>query len=255
MLTGQTGLGFNPLSTIKHAAQATGHGIATGARATGHVAAKGAKLTVRAALLPYEFGLKLTEAATRLALRPVTSRVRTLTNRRANKIAWDNRKSKTPTPAENAQAKSWTKSQLKKKLPHGPLLAMLAGPLPMPTGLGSMGTNLGIAPAVIAALIPVFIAILNAMLQQFSRSGEAPVAIGPDGQPIMNVDPTMVPDAAADDGPPPGSGGPDTGETPPGAEDAVMAPGGPVKKGNVVLIGGVIVGVVVLAMLMGKKKK
>lgn len=269
MHTSQTGLGFNPFHTITKAAKgvahattsaakATGHGVAVGARATGHGVVKVAKTVEHGAIKAGEFAVAITLAPIRLALRPVTSRVRTLTNRRANKIAWDKRKSKTPTPAEKAQAKAWTKSQLKKKLPHGPLLAMLAGPLPMPTGLGAMSTNLGVAPAVIVALVPVFIEILNALLKSFARSGEAPVQIGPNGQPLMPVDPTVVPDAAADEGPPPGA---DAGAMVPGGDDAAAAaddggggggmPGG--KKGNLIVIGGLVVGFILVASLFKKK--
>ncbi len=250
MLTGQGSLGFNPLHAVRSAARGVEHGAVK--------ASKGAYyLTKQSILIPTKFAVEITKAGTRLALRPVTSRVRTLVNRRANKIAWDKRKSRTPTPAEHAEAKAWTKARLNKQLPHGPLIAMLAGPLPMPSDLGSMGTNLGVAPAVVAALIPVFMALMNNLLSKFSRSGEAPVQIGPHGEIIQAGDPTAVPDAAADQGPPPGGGPdmPDTGETPPGAPDQVMAPGGPVKKGNIMLIGGLIVGAVVLSMVLKPSAK
>ena len=183
MLTGQTGFGWNPLHAVKNLAKKTEHGVVTAGKDVGKGAVFVVKKTV---LLPTQFAVEITKAATRLALRPVTSRIRTLENRRANKIAWDARKSRTPTPSERAQAKSWTKSKLKGQLPHGPLLALLAGaPAVHPAELGQFGmsTNLGIAPAVIAALIPVFIALMNSMLKSFSKSGEAPVAIGPNGMP------------------------------------------------------------------------
>ena len=241
---------------VKKAASGVAHVAVTAGKDVG----KGTKFVVeKTVLLPTEFAVKITEAATRLALRPVTSRIHTLTNRRANKIAWDARKSRTPTPAERAQAKSWTKSQLNKKLPHGPLLALLAGaPAPQPElGAFGMSTNLGIAPAVIAALIPVFMALMNAMLKSFSRSGEAPVAIGPNGQIVLppGVDPTM-PDAAVQaavdagaDGPTGPDGGPG-GDMVPGGHGDGMVPGGPVKKSPVLLFAGVAIAVVAVAMLM-----
>ncbi|HEV3059591.1 MAG TPA: hypothetical protein VGY48_15180 [Vicinamibacterales bacterium] len=261
MHTSQTGLGFNPFHAVARAAKGVEHGVATGARAAGHGVVKVGKIVGKVALAPYEFSLELTKAATRLALRPVTSRVRTLEKRRAAKIAWDKRKSRTPTPAEKAEAKAWTKSQLRKQLPHGPLLAMLAGPLPMPVDMGSMSTNLGIAPAVIAALIPVFIALVNSMLHKFASNGQAPIAIGPNGQIITAGDPTAVPDAAADEGPPPGSdpnevaqdvaaAGGDDGSSDGGG--ATM-PGG--KKGNLIMIGGLVIGVVLVASLFKSKPK
>lgn len=262
MHTGQTGLGFNPFHAVKNIAKKAEHGVAVSARATGHGIEKGAKVVGKVALAPAEFALKISEAATRLALRPVTSRIRTLENRRANKIAWDARKSKTPTPTERAQAKSWTKSQLKKKLPHGPLLALLAGAPPVSTaqlGAFGMSANLGIAPAVIAALIPVFMALMNEMLRSFSKSGEAPVAIGPNGQILLppGMDPTM-PDPAAQaavdagaDGPTPGGDDGSGGEMGPGGGGGDGGGGKP----NMLLIGGGIAAVVVVLMLMKKPAK
>ena len=262
MLTGQTGLGFNPFHAITHAASAAGRGIATGARATGRGVVHVAKTVEHGALSVGNFAKMIALAPVRLALRPVTSRVRTLEKRRAVKIAWDKRKSKVPTPAEKAEAKSWTKSKLRSQLPHGPLLAMLAGPLPMPIEMGAMSTNLGIAPAVIAALVPVFIALLNELLRKFSSNGEAPIAIGPNGQIVTAGDPTAVPDAAADEGPPPGSdteaqaaaaaadaGGGDDASGDGGA--GAMVPGG--KKGNLIMIGGLVVGVILVASLFKSK--
>lgn len=270
------GFSLNPIHAIKKAAsgvahvtasaaKATEHGVVTAGKDVGKGAVKVGKVVGKVALLPAEFALKITEAATRLALRPVTSRIRTLENRRANKIAWDARKSKTPTPAERAQAKSWTKSQLKKKLPHGPLLALLAGAPPVtPAQLGAFGmsTNLGIAPAVIAALIPVFMALMNEMLKSFSKSGEAPVAIGPNGQILLppGMDPTM-PDPAAQAAVDAGADGPTDGDAAAvaagggdgsGDSGGGGGHGGGGSKPNMLLIGGAIAAVVVVAMLMKK---
>jgi hypothetical protein len=254
-----SGLGWNPLHAVRRAAGGVAHGVSKGARGVEHGAVKVGKFAVKAALAPAEFSLYLTKAATRLALRPVTSRIRTLENRRANKIAWDARKSRTPTPAERSQAKAWTKAKLRHELPHGPLLALLAGaPSVSPAELGQFGmsTNLGIAPAVIAALIPVFIALMNSMLRSFSKSGEAPIMIGPDGRPIIppGMDVTM-PDPAAeaavnagDDGP---AGGPDDGSG--GAPGDGMVPGGPVNKNHVLLFGGIVLAIVVVSMATKKK--
>jgi hypothetical protein len=262
MLTGQSGLGWNPLHSIKKAASGVAHVATTAGKDVGKGAVFVVKKTV---LLPTEFAVEITKAATRLALRPVTSRIRTLENRRANKIAWDARKSRTPTPAERAQAKSWTKSKLNHELPHGPLLALLAGaPAPQPElGQFGMSTNLGIAPAVIAALIPVFMALMNSMLSKLSRSGEAPVAIGPNGQIIVppGMDPTM-PDAAAQaavdagaDGPTGPDGGPGgPGDMMPGGGGPGGGGGGAPGKSNLMLFGGLAVAGVLVIMLMSGSK-
>lgn len=293
MITSQSGLGWNPIHAIAKVAKTavkapvsivkavTVTPITATARAASQVAhgnIKAAfKTTVMAPvssvkavasatkdtiLIPTVFAAELTKAATLLALRPVTSRIRTLENRRAAKIAWDKRKSKVVTPADRAEAKSWTKSKLNKELPHGPLLAFLAGSTATNLGAPPMSTELGIAPAVIAALVPVFIAVMNALLTRLSKSGEAPVSIGPNGQPILppGMDPTQ-PDpnaeaaAAAEaaqgapDGPPDAGGAPG-GDA--GGGGGGMSPHGG-KPNNTMLVGGAAVGLVLLFLLFKPK--
>ncbi len=157
--------------------------------------AKGAKAVVKyTVILPTKWTANALKELALLPLRPVRTRVRRLVDRRAGKIAWDKRKSKTPTPAERAEAKSWTKSYLNKQLPHGPVLAQLAGlsntVMPDPNavvllgdsgevvGAGISHSGLGIAPAVVAAAVPVLIALINMLLNRASASGEAPAQPG-----------------------------------------------------------------------------
>lgn len=270
MITSQSGLGFNPLHAVAKVAKGAGNLAVKSVTVPTKLAVKGTVKVAKVAetgvkksiMIPTQFAYEITKATTKFALRPVTSRIKTLENRRAAKIAWDKRKSKIVTPADRAEAKSWTKAKLNKELPHGPLLALLAGSPAMNLGAPPMATELGVAPAVIAALVPVFIAVLNALLTRLSKSGEAPVSIGPNGQPMTppGYDPTM-PDPNADaaaaaeaaqgapDGPPDAGGVPggDAG----GGGGGAMSHGG--KPNNTMFIGGAAVGLVLLFLLFKPK--
>lgn len=177
-------LGFSITSPFKKVAGAVKSGVKTGVKYTivkpTQLTYKAGKAAVKYTVVaPTKWSAKMLKELTLLPLKPVRTRVQRLTSRRAAKLAWDRRKSKTPTPAENAEAKAWTKSYLMKKLPHGPALAALAGTsghyYPYP---GMSGDGLGIAPAVVAAAVPVLLAVISVVLQQASKSGEAPAQPG-----------------------------------------------------------------------------
>jgi hypothetical protein len=134
MISGQTGLGFNPFHAVANVAKKAGHGIVVGTKATGRGIATGAKATAhvavgagKLALVPVkELEKHVLGPLLRLALRPVKSQVQKLVTRRARKLAMDRRKSTTPTPAETQEAKVWARNRLKgEKPPFGRILAML----------------------------------------------------------------------------------------------------------------------------------
>lgn len=225
------------------------------------LAKKGAKYAVMpAAWLVVAPGAWLATKATT----PIRNRVHKLRNRRAAKLAWDRRKSKTPNPQEVAEAKSWTKKKLKGQGPHGRVLALFAG-APEYASLGvyePYSGQLGVEPAtatVIAASIPVLIAIMNRVLGSSAASGEAPA----DPQADATADTSAAKDAAAQ-----AEGAVDVGPVQEAAADAAQAvqealppppgmirlPGGvTAKKSHLLIVGAVVGGLVLLTLLLPKK--
>lgn len=243
---GQLGISLNPFHYAKKGVEAAGHGVATGARYAG----RGLKKVALTAVKPFEWlGSKITA--------PVRNRVHTLRNRRAHKLAFDKRKATTPNAAESAEAKSWTKQHLKSQGPQGKILALFAGSAPDAVLLGAYEpyvNQLG-DPAtlsVIAASVPVFMALMDRILGHANQSGEAPANPAADAEaavsaPPGSVDLTPVQDAAAD--------------ATQAAQDAVDEAGGmvklpggiKVKKKHLMIGGAVIGGVVLLSLLLPKK--
>lgn len=223
----------HPLDTTKAIAHDVGHTAKFAAESVGH----GIKVGI---IKPFEWVASKVTA-------PIRNRVHKLRDRRARKLAWDNRHSKTPTPAENAQAKSWTKSHLKHQGPHGELLALFAGPMPMLLGDAQLGDPATIS--LIAASIPVFMALMNKILHKADASGEAP------------ADPTKgAGGGAAAPGAPGAASGEDAGGGGPSA-DASGGGGGDggakllgMPKKYVIIGGAVLGGVLVLSLLMPSKK-
>ncbi len=196
---------------------------------------------------------------------PVKNKVHTLRDRRANKLAWDKRKSRTPNAAEKAEAKSWTQAKLKGQGPHGQILALFAGPPMRMLNEYESTVQLGevVTAATITASIPVFLAILNALLNKSSASGEAPANIGPDGQPMPQqgpdqpgtVDMTPVQEAAqamAEDAAAEMEA--QGGGRAAGGGAMVRMPGvGPVQRSHLML-GAAVVGGVLLLMMLTRRK-
>jgi hypothetical protein len=239
----QLGFSLNPLKAVRK----VGSGIATGARAVG----RGAKTVGKLAYKPIEFAVvKPTEWLAHKIMAPVRNRVQKIVHRRAAKIAYDNRKSTTPTPAEVSQARSWTRSKLRHELPHGPALAVFAGPDTVLLG----DHELGVAPAIAAAAVPIFVALAQSLLSRFARSGEAPANPGADANaeaaapdapvPAGTVDLQPAQDAAQDVA--------DTIDTTahPGM---VKLPGGMQVKKSHLMIGGAVLGGVILLSLFQRK--
>lgn len=177
----QDALGFslNPLHYVKKAAVATEHGVVKGGKFVAHHAVDVAKL---AALPVIVLNKAILQPILHVALTPVRHKVNTLKNRRAKKLAWDHRKSTTPTPQENAEAKSWAKGYLKKEVPpFGLMLSLLAGPPAAPifyghsNGLGDFGDP---TTATIVASVPTLLAIIDKILTRSSKNGEAPASSG-----------------------------------------------------------------------------
>lgn len=268
-------------SGIKKGVTATGHGIATGVKATGHGVATGARYTAKGAKAVGKLALKplelIEDITLKPLLKPIKNRLNTLKDRRAKKLAWDNRKSKVPTAAERAEARSWTKSQVKGSIPFGPVLAALAGPPVSTEDVMMLGTPIVgefgevVTAATILASIPVLLAIVNALLGSKAKSGEAPASVGEQAVPQDGpIDQRAIQQAAgraaaaagaatnaamqaiqngegADDG---GSANDGSGG---GGGAIVKLPGGMNVKRSHLIIGGVVVGGLVLLMLLKPK--
>jgi hypothetical protein len=214
-----------------------------------------------------------------VALTPVRHKVDTLKDRRAKKIAWDNRKAMVPTPAERAQAKAWAKGYLKReKPPFGLMLSLLAGPLygvPEPAmdfGSGGFGDP---TTATIIASVPTLLAIVDSILKRSAKNGEAPAGghggggggaapagggapAAPDAPGTVDLTPAQNAadggaaadaggDASADDGS--GGGG---GKGKHGGKGGGKMLGGLTKKQ--LMIGGAVVGGIILISLLMPKK-
>lgn len=177
----------------KYAVKAT----TTTAKYAGKGAVVAGKAVYKAHAIPTKWLLvKPTVWLTEKATAPVKSRVQKIVSRRARKLAWDRRKSKTPTPAEHSEARTWTRNRLLALtpiVPAAPLLAVFAG-APV------LDSQLGANPYVIAA-VPVLMAAAAAILSQLSKSGEAPE--NPEGGGGALAPP---PPPGADGGPPPQPG-------------------------------------------------
>lgn len=120
-------------------------------------AKKGAKVAVAPAYYTSKFAFNL-------AVKPVRWRINTIVAGRARKLAMERRRSNTPNKAEKREARAWAKQRFRAKGPHGHMLASLAG------GDDLLGA-LGVAPAVIAAAVPVLAALATQMAKDMAKSG------------------------------------------------------------------------------------
>jgi hypothetical protein len=166
------GFSLNPLHYAKKAV----HEAAAGGKFVVHHAGDIAKLAV---LPVVEMNKYILQPILHVALTPVRRKVDVLKNRRAHKIAWDTRKSPTPTPAENAQAKSWAKSYLKHEVPpFGLMLSLLAGPAlygaPRANMFGTSAMFGDPTTATIIASVPTLLAIIDKVLTRSDKNGQAP---------------------------------------------------------------------------------
>ncbi len=165
------GWGFNPFKAVRRVAS----GAVNVVKSAGSGAVSVAKTAGGAALKynPLTLSYKASLWAAEKAVSPIRSRLNTITSRRAAKLAYTRRRSKTPTAAEHAEARNWTKAKLRAKGPHGRLVALLAGP---PDAMdGALGDSLGVAPVIaVAAAIPPIVTLLNTLMKSFQQSGEAP---------------------------------------------------------------------------------
>jgi len=193
-------LGFSITAPFKKVGSAVKTGVKYTVVKPTQYAVKGTKIAAKAVYkahaIPTQWlAIKPTMWLAEKATAPVKKRVQTLVNRRAAKLAWDRRKSKTPTPAEHNEARTWTRNRLLKMsviVPAAPLLAAFAG--------APDDYQLGIAPAVVAAAVPVLLAAAAVVLQQLAKSGEAPA------NPTDPGAPAPPPPPGADGGPPPQPG-------------------------------------------------
>lgn len=178
MLVGQPQLGFSITSPFKKVASAVASTTKAAVKYTvvkpTQLAVKGTKIGAKAVYqahkIPTEWlVIKPTMWLAEKAMAPVKSRVQTVVNRRAGKLAWDRRKSKTPTPAEHSEARTWTRNRLLAMsviVPGAPLLAAFAG--------APNDYQFGIAPAVVAAAVPVLMAAAAAVISRLNTPGDAP---------------------------------------------------------------------------------
>jgi len=262
------GFSLNPLHYAKKAAKTVAHDVAHPI-STAKGAAVAVGHAVKAGVIkPFEWVASKVTA-------PIRNRVHTLRNRRAAKLAWDNRKSKTPNAAEQAQAKAWTKAHLKHQGPHGEVLALFAGS----EAVTGYGAGLGYAvqfgdPAtisLIAASIPVFMALMNSVLKKADKSGEAPANPAADAAAVASSGSAGTAPAGAD------AGGGDAGAADAGGADAAAPDDGSggggggggggrgggagalakkmgISKKQLMIGGGVVGGLLLLVLLMPSKK-
>lgn len=268
MIQAQTQLGFSITSAFKAVAKSPltlaqkSYGVTKfAAKKTGSVAKTAGKVVYKASVIPLQYTLiKPTEWLANVATRPIKNRVHTLVNRRAAKLAFDKRKSTVPNAAEKAEAKAWAKHKLTYDgpggipTPHGKILAMFAGSYVVPSYNYTYAGQLGVAPAVVAAAVPVLIALANAMISKYAKSGEAPANPNADQQanaedpvtpgtvdlqPVQNAIDEAVADAGGD------AGG--------GAMSRRSGfPGGITKRH--MLIGAAVVGGIVVISLLTRSK-
>jgi hypothetical protein len=267
MLTTTTeGLGFslNPIKAVKSVARST----ASAGRVVGRETVKVAKTTGKIAVAPaYLLAVAPSRwLASKLTV-PIRSRVNKLKNRRAAKLAWDRRKNKTPNAAEQAEAKTWTQNKLKGTGPHGRILALFAGPSYV--HLGSSGLGEPVSAGVIAASLPILIAVLNALLNKSAKSGEAPADPAGDQRAEMQaqaeaqVAAAQYPESVQDSAPPPGAqevaneiatAANQVEQALPPPPGMVRVPGlrAPVKQSHLLIGGIVLAGVLTVALLTRK---
>jgi hypothetical protein len=142
----------SPLSIVKK----VGRGVASGAKTVGKGVARGAKF--------------VGQHAFNLAVSPIRHFTNQMISRRAAKIAWDRRKSRQPMPAEVAEAKAWSKNQMKAKGPHGKLIALLMGP-PV---VGAFGQVDPVSQAAIVSASAALAALASQTLKSLAKGGSAP---------------------------------------------------------------------------------
>jgi hypothetical protein len=287
----------NPLTRVlttptNLAIRATNKAVLPGIDASGRLAVKTMTVPTNIAVDSTHKTLQLTKKAIlATALRPVVTKVNLLKSRRARKLAWDRRKATVPNAAEQAEAKAWTKAQLKGKTPpFGFMLSMLAGAMDADQFGGAVAfgsyytaTEYGqfgepVTAAAVIAAIPALLVLIAAVLNAMSKSGAAPATLAPGGgtpeqqaayaaQEAQDaaaaaanpgaIDMTQIQDeaAAADEAVASGDGGTsEGGEAGPGM---VKLPGvsTPVKKSHLLLAGVGIGGLVLVMVLAGGKKK
>lgn len=248
-VAGAFGFSLNPLHYVKKAAHDVVHPLDTAkgaANAVGHAIKTGV-------IKPFEWVASKVTA-------PIRNRVHKLRDRRAAKLAWDRRKSKTPNAAEKAEAKSWTKSHLKAQGPHGEVLQLFAGVDTSFLGIAGFGAvQLGDPATIslIAASIPVFMALMNAVLKKADASGQAPADPTKGGGGAAPAAPGTVDLTPAQDAAAAAAGGGDESGGDSSSGGGGHGGGGPKLFGmprKYVIIGGAVLGgVVVLSLLTNKK--
>lgn len=250
MIFDQSQLGFSITKPFKHVARTVAHGTASVAKSTAHVAKKVASPAVALAVLPaVELNKIVVGPVVKRALKPVTNRINTLKDRRAKKLAWDRRKSPTPTPAEHAESKSWAKNKLRGETPpFGLMLSLLAGPLIVDESAPQMHQLGEPATASVLASIPALIALMNTILARNAKSGEAPASTG-GGAPTAAGG-----RAAASPGGDPNDTPSDAAQNEGNSGATINLPGVGHVRRTYVMIGGAVLGGVLLLVLLAHKK-
>jgi hypothetical protein len=179
-------LGFS----IKRGLKKFGKGVRKGVGVTAKYT--GAKFVYDRALTP------IAKALTYPQRRLIKREVNRLVARRARKISWDRRRSKTPTPNEITEAKVWSSRYLKTKggrfgkllaaLGIGELLAAkkkvrVRGETFVPSSSGDFVGMEPVTAALLGMSIPALAMILSAILKRASKAGAPsdPTAAAPEG--------------------------------------------------------------------------
>lgn len=255
--------------TTVSAGKAVGHGATVAGKAVAHNAGTVAKLAVLPVVTLNKYVLS---PVLKVALSPVRSKINTLKDRRARKLAWDRRKSKTPNEAEKREAQSWAKSHMRGQTPPlGLMLSLLAGP-PSMGALGDAGdfdiellgtTQIGAlgepATATIAASVPALLALITAILSRTSKSGEAPIDPSAGAAPEAPIAPGEVDMSPAQDAAEAAGDLVDTAAQAANTE-ALVAQGVPralakhgITKKQMMIGGAILGGAVLLAVLTSRR--
>lgn len=247
----------HPISTVKSAAKTVAHTVVhplDTTKAIAHDVGHTAKFAADAVGHGIKVGLiKPFEWLAAKATAPIRNRVHKLRDRRAAKLAWDRHHTTTPDAKDKADAKSWTKSHLKHQGPHGEILALFAGPMPMLLGNTQLGDPATLS--LITASIPVFMALMNSVLHKADASGQAPAdpTRGAGGGAAAPGAPG-APGAGAAAGGDAGGGGPSAGGGDGGGDGGGGAKILGMPKKYVIIGGAVFGGVILLSLLTSSKK-
>ena len=162
-------------SKLKSGVKAVGKGAVKVVKTVGKLHLKALKLLV---VMPLQaFSAYVLHPALAFVIKPVVTRINTISTRRAKKLSWDRRKTLVPNAAETTESKKWTRNQL---LHHrgigGKLVAALAyiatvgAKKPKFSDAYELGAT-GVEESVIAASVPIAIVIVTKTMDRLLTKG------------------------------------------------------------------------------------